>query len=101
MANYIVSSSDTSYELIESDEIKSVLQNVALILNTRKGTVPMFRDFGLKQEFLDKPIEVAETIAYTEITEAIEEYEPRAEVVDISLAKSSNGLKIIVEVDIK
>lgn len=32
-----------------------VLQNVRTILATRKGTVPLDRDFGLEWEHVDKP----------------------------------------------
>ena len=36
-----------------------VLQNVRTILATRKGTVPLDRDFGLEWEHVDKPIHIA------------------------------------------
>ena len=99
---YAVSSADEyALNLSEGNEIDSVLQNIAVLLNTRKGTVPMYREFGLPMEFIDKPLEVAETIAYAEITDALEQFEPRAELKNLSFIKSENGFGITVEVEIK
>lgn len=85
----------------ESDLVKSVVQNIALLLNTKKGTVPMYREFGLPMEFIDKPIDVAETMAALEISEAIEEFEPRAALKDLTISKTKEGrMAVIVEVTI-
>ena len=37
------------------DTVKSVLQAIKIILTTPKGTVPMYRDFGVNMDFLDLP----------------------------------------------
>lgn len=39
--------------LNEPETVNAVLQNIALVLATPKGSVPMYRDFGLPQDFLD------------------------------------------------
>ena len=102
MANYIVSSEDSSLQFNQSDTNKSILQDIALLLRTKRGTVPLARDFGLEMKFLDKPIDIAETIAYTEVTEAVEEYEPRASVTDVFFSAGVNGTMILnVEVEIE
>ncbi|MBO6267361.1 MAG: GPW/gp25 family protein [Synergistaceae bacterium] len=76
-----------SLSLNETDTVTSVLQNIAIILQTRQGTVPHYRNFGLPMEFIDKPLPVAKPMAYLEVKEAIERWEPRATVIDISFAK--------------
>lgn len=102
MAIYKVSLTDDNFTLQEINEVQSILQNIALILRTRKGTVPMSRDFGLAQEFLDKPIDIAESLAFSEIMDAIEEYEPRAKLNDVTFRAAENGAIIIdVEVNIE
>ena len=64
MSNYLVSANDlTTISLGEQDTVTSVLQNIAVILSTPKGTVPCYREFG---------IDIAN------IKEAIERFEPRA-----------------------
>lgn len=58
---YQVSGADLkTIRLNDQDAVSSVLHNVALILATPKGTVPMYRDFGLDREFLDMPVTEAE-----------------------------------------
>lgn len=76
--------------LNETDEIVSILQNVAIILSTVKGTCPLYRQFGISAEYVDKPIPVAQVVMYADIKEAIEEYEPRVEVTGIDFAVSAS-----------
>ena len=42
--------------LNETNTVASVLQNIAVILATPKGTVPMYRDFGIEMDYLDLPL---------------------------------------------
>lgn len=75
----------------ETDTVASVLQNVAIILKTPKGSVPMYRDFGLPMDFLDKPMPVARNMLKVAVREAVERWEPRAEVVDVTLAANASN----------
>lgn len=82
--SYLVSSRDIGkIKLLENDTVTSIMQNIAIILSTRRGTVPLYREFGLPMNFIDKPIPVAKALAIAEITEAIAEFEPRARLKDI------------------
>lgn len=83
----------------EGNERKSIIQNIAMLCSTRKGTVPQHRDFGLPMEFIDKPVEIAENIAATEISEGIEKFEPRAALKSVSFKSSSEG-KIIIQLEV-
>lgn len=84
---YTVSATDlANIQLNEEDEIKEVLRNVAVILATPKGSVPMYRSFGLDMSFVDKPMNVAKNLAVIPVREAIEQWEPRAKYKDITLA---------------
>ena len=95
------SNEDHAVQLQENDTVRSIIQNIALLLNTKKGTIPMYRDFGLPMEFIDKPIDVAETMAVLEISEALEKFETRAKLKNLSLEKSKDGkMVIIVEVTV-
>lgn len=101
---YQVSGADLkTIRLNDQDAVSSVLHNVALILATPKGTVPMYRDFGLDREFLDMPVPEAEVRMIAPIKEAVEQWEPRAEVKDVFFTRSSDGsgrLDVHVEVEI-
>ena len=90
--SYQVSEADLkTIRLNEQDTVSSVLQNVALILATPKGTIPMYRDFGLDREFLDMPEPTAEMRMIAPIREAVEQWEPRATVKDVWFTRSSDG----------
>ena len=87
--SFQVSASDLgNIRLNQPYRVNAVLQNIALILATPKGSVPMYRDFGLSQEFLDKPAPVARAMMVSSVREAIEEWEPRAAVKQISFTES-------------
>lgn len=92
---YTVRGSDLSkLSLGEKDKIKSILQNIAVILRTRAGTCPMYRNFGLPQKYIGLPSTAARPIMYAEIREAIEEFEPRVDVMDISFEQAPSGVLI-------
>lgn len=78
--NYLVSANDlTTISLGEQDTVTSVLQNIAVILSTPKGTVPCYREFGIDiANILDRPENVAQPMLCAAIKEAIERFEPRA-----------------------
>ena len=83
--SYKVTASDIgAVQLNETDTVRSVLQNIAIILSTRQGTWPLYRGFGLTQKFVYMPMPVALPMMYSEVKEAVEEYEPRAEVVNVT-----------------
>lgn len=90
-----------SVSFLEDDIEKSIVQNLSLLFATRKGTIPMYRDFGLAQEFLDKPMTVARVLLLSEVTDAVSTYEPRAKVIDVHIEGGIDGkIVIIVEVEI-
>ena len=93
-----------NYTICENKLVSSVFQNISLILSTRQGTVPMYREFGLPGKFIDKPIPQYEAIMTKEIKEGIERFEPRAKLISVSFEHNQaiNGkVTAIVEVDIK
>lgn len=103
--SYQVSPGDLSVlRFNEGDMVSSALQNIAVILSTRKGTVPLYRDFGLNMDFLDKPIPVAKVMMISEVREAVERWEPRATVLGVTFSEdpAQPGILIpTVEVEIR
>lgn len=69
--------------LNEVEPLAAVLQQVAVLLATKQGTVPFFREFGLPQKFLDKPLNVAKPMLYLEVKEAVERFIPQVELVNV------------------
>jgi len=64
--------------------VVEVMQNVRTIISTRKGTVPLDREFGISFDFLDSPIDRVRAMAEQEIFLALRRYEPRAVLKQIS-----------------
>lgn len=85
----------------ESTE-EEVLQNVAMIISTVQFSVPLDRGFGLAGRFIDKPIQTAQAILVSEVLDAVEKYEPRADIVSVTFEHGETpGILIpIVEVNI-
>ena len=83
--------------LFETDESAEIRRNVEFLLSTYKYSCPMYRNFGLAARFIDKPNSRAESIARDEIEQAIKEYEPRAEIDEISFTYENNRLYPIIK----
>ena len=93
------------YTLVEEDVVRSVRQNVKLILTTPKGSDVHRPDFGSDLwKFTDQPLN-AITLGRikAEITDAIEKWEPRAKVLSVQLEKDyvRGRLKVSILLEIK
>ena len=98
---YTVPYTPKAITLGESNRVQSILQNLSIIFRTRLGSVPMYRQFGIPMNFLDKPVNVALPILIVEAREAIMKFEPRAEFVSATFSHSNDGTLIPqVEVNI-
>lgn len=73
-------------------EVAEILQNVRTILNTRIGTVPLARDFGVSLEHLDKPYPVARAMMTSAVIDAIEAYEPRARIESVEFDEGTDDI---------
>lgn len=91
MASYKVSSEPGNIRLNEPDRVKSILQNIGIILSTRRGSIPLYRNFGTSWEnFVDRPVHIMKALAFAEMREAIQTYEPRAELLSINFLQDQS-----------
>lgn len=79
---------DGSVDFAPQSEVAEILQNVRTILNTRIGTVPLARDFGVSWEHVDKPYPIAKAMMAASVVDAIEEFEPRARVESVEFEET-------------
>ena len=78
-AVYVVDlTKETDIDLAPATVVQEVAQNLRTIFSTRKGEVPLDREFGLSHDMLDRPIPVARMLMQSEVYEAVDKYEPRA-----------------------
>ncbi len=88
------------FDFIENSKLRSVAQNIALICSTKKGTVPFYREFGIPMAFIDKPSSIARTLMIAEITEAVEHFETRAEIKNITFYQEGEKCYPKLEVEL-
>lgn len=69
--------------------IEQLEQEIRTVLATRKGSVPLDRDFGLSWDFIDLPITEAMQRMIAEIATQLEKYVPRIIVRDIAFASKN------------
>ena len=83
--SYTVSPVDlTALTLNETDRVRSVLQNIAIVLCTGLRTAPLCRDLGLPTDYVDRPVPAAKPLLIAAVREAVERFEPRAEVTGVT-----------------
>ena len=89
--------------LVEQDVIKSVLQNIQVILTTPKGSDVHRPDFGSElYKFIDQPLTAltaGKIKAY--IVDEIERWEPRVKVKEVKLDRRLDRTKIELLLAIK
>lgn len=95
-----VTANKSEYKIFPDNELEEIAQNIQMILDTPKFSVPLFRQFGLPAELLDAPIDSAQTKLTAEIVSAVKEFEPRAKVTQVSYQVADTG-KIIPTVFFK
>jgi len=86
-------------QVIQRDTLKSVAQNIVIILTTPKGSDPHRPLFGSELwQFLDKPLTaITKGKIKAEIVEAIHTWEPRVILEEVSLKKEQAGLKVLIK----
>lgn len=99
---YQISLSD-GVDFSPQSEAAEILQNVRTILKTRLGSVPLFRDFGITWEHIDKPLPVAKSLMLVAVIEAVEQFEPRAKIerVEFEESDAAEGIlkpKVIISI---
>lgn len=101
MTYTITADNATKITLAPASVLEEVLQNVAMIISTPRNTAPLARDIGLSNRFIDMPIPVAEAVLMAEVLDAIEQYEPRAVVKNVSFERDERTGKTIPRLEVE
>lgn len=80
--------SSPTWNLAPNSTAEEILQNVRCLLMTARGTVFLYRDFGLDTTLIDTPLNVAQSRFTAEVARAIAKYEPRCRLKQITWQKS-------------
>lgn len=66
-------------------------RQLALLLSTREGTMPLDREFGLNMDLVDMPPEVAKSLYTAEVTEKVAKFIPTVKVREITWDTGGQG----------
>ena len=69
-------------------------RQLALLLSTREGSMPLDREFGIKMDFLDRPPEVAKSLYTAEVTKKVAMFIPSVRVREVQWARGEDGKQI-------
>lgn len=59
---------------------EEIIQSIYCILATIKGSVPCYREYGLGNNWLHRPVNAVESAYAVAVSQALTEYEPRVRV---------------------
>ena len=79
------------FDYLNATELEEKQRSLDLLYNTRAGTCPGDRNFGLEQAFESSPTHEAKTEFALEVIEKTEIYEPKAEILNIEYMQSADG----------
>jgi hypothetical protein len=101
--SFTVSAYDQSaINLNEPDHAASVLREVAVLLSTQRGSIPLYRNFGLPMRFLDMPVNAAEPVMIAEVAEALQEFIPSVELIQvIPVYDENNPARMMPSVEVR
>ena len=75
MATLVVSNTLENIQ-VGATGVTSIAQQIRTLLNTRKGSVPLDRDFGISWDCIDQPVPEARQVLVSEIAQALKTYVP-------------------------
>ena len=78
-----------------ADWLAELDRQLALLLSTREGTMPLDRAFGLNMDFVDMPPEAAKSLYTAEVTEKVSKFIPEVRVQEVSWIGGNTGNQTI------
>lgn len=83
---------DYKLEYTFSDNWRAKLdRQLALLLSTPAGTMPLDREFGINMDLLDMPPETAKSLYTAEVTKKINQFIPAVRVQEVTWTWNNNG----------
>lgn len=89
MSSTLIVTTENKLNLAPKNEREEIYQNIATILKTIQGSVPLDRDFGVDGSYIDLPMPIAKGQWQAEIIDAIERDEPRVRVLQVDFEENT------------
>lgn len=81
-------------EDVESTESEDIRRCLTALYSVHEGEQPLDRKFGISQEFLDQPVNIAKNLLALEIIEKTQRYESRVMVKKVDYQQGGEGILI-------
>ena len=75
-----------------------LIQSIFILLNTPRGSVPCYREFGIDTAYLHKPIQTAKTMYAAAITEGINAFIPGVQLNHMSFANNADTPSTLIPI---
>lgn len=86
-----INEADIRINGVGEQETEDIRKCLTTLYSVREGEQPLDRDFGLKQEFLDQPVQIAKNLLALEVIEKTQRYEKRVKVDKVEYENSQEG----------
>ena len=73
------------------DRVEELNRKLSLLITTPLGAMPMEREFGMTQDFLDRPSEAAKALFTAELTEKAALFLPEARIASVQWISEDGG----------
>ena len=73
------------------DKLAELDRQLALLLSTPAGTMPLDREFGIQMNFVDKPPEVVKSLYTAEVTKKVPQFIPWVRVYEVIWGYGEQG----------
>ncbi len=74
-----------------SGTVEEIDNQIALLIATHAGTVPLDRELGINMEFLDQPTPLAKSLFTAQVTAAVAKFIPSVRVKEITWTHDIDG----------
>ncbi len=75
----------------QDDKLADLDRQLALLLSTQAGTMPLDREFGIQMNFVDKPPEVVKSLYTAEVTKKVPQFIPWVRVYETAWEYGEQG----------
>lgn len=83
--------------IIGATGMDALLQNIRIILQTGRCSVPLDRGFACLHDMVDSPAPHVTALLSARLIEAIEKYEPRIKVQSLTFEAAENGRGMLMQ----
>ena len=68
----------------EDNKLAALDRQLALLLSTQAGTMPLDREFGIRMNFVDRPPEVVKSLYTAEVAKKVPQFIPWVRVYEVA-----------------